>query len=140
MKKMSIGLAMVMVVLAILPATGLAFGGQLPVGQLTGRFTTAVITDGSEKAIVEKFVDDLIADGGTCLPDHDPIYQEYIYCEIQKTSYGEHIFMGTVRGVGVDADKARIVVEFTLFFKNKINLNVFPMEFRNLINRIGGRL
>jgi hypothetical protein len=140
MQKMSIQLAMVIVILVSLPAIGFAFGGQLSVGQLTGGFTTAVITDGSEKAVVEKFVDNLINDGGTCLPDENPIYHDYIYCEIQKTSYGEHISIGTERGVGIDDDKARIVVEFTLFFKKKINLNVFPTEFRNLIKMIGGSL
>jgi len=137
---MSIQLAMVIVIWVSLPAIGFAFGEQLSVGQLTGRFTTAVITDGSEKAVVEKFADNLINDGGTCLPGENPIYHDYIYCEIQKTSYGEHIYIGTERGVGIDDDKARIVVEFTLYFKKKVNLNVFPTEFRNLIKMIGGSL
>jgi hypothetical protein len=140
MKKRSIELAMVIVILGSLPAIGFASGEQLSVGQLTGRFTSAVIADGSEKAVVQKFVDNLTNDGGACLPGENPIYHDYTYCEIQRTSFGEHIYIGTEKGVGIDDDKARIVVEFTLYFKKKVNLNVFPTEFRNLIKMIGGTL
>jgi hypothetical protein len=140
MKKTSMQLAIVIVILGSLPAIEFAFAEQLSVGQLTGRFTTAVMTDGSEKAVAQKFVENLVNDGGTCLPGQNPIYHDYTYCEIQKTSYGEHIYIGTERGVGIDDDKARIVVEFTLYFKKKVNLNVFPTEFKNLIKMIGGSL
>jgi hypothetical protein len=140
MKKMSIQLARVIVVLVILPAIGLASGEQFSVGQFTGRFTTEVIAAGTDTTIMQNFVDNLTHAGGTCLPGENPMYHDYTYCEIQKTSFGEHIFIGTERGVGIDDDKARIVVEFTLYFKKKINLNVFPTEFRNLIKMIGGSL
>jgi len=140
MKKMSIQLARVIVILAMLPALGFASGEQLSVGQFTGRFTSEVIAAGTDTTIIEKFVDNLTHAGGTCLPGENPIYHDYTYCEIQKTSFGEHIFIGAERGVGIDDDKARIVVEFTLYFKNKVNLNVIPAEFRNLIKMIGGSL
>jgi len=138
MKKMSIQLAMGIVIWVILPAMGLASGEQLSVGQFTGRFTTEVIAAGTDTTIMQTFVDNLTHEGGICLPGQNPIYHDYIYCEIQKTSFGEHIFIGAERGVGIDDDKARIVVEFTLYFKKKVNLNVFPTEFRHLIKMIGG--
>jgi hypothetical protein len=129
------------VVLGVFCWGGVAFGGQLSVGNLTGGFTTGVITDGMGHAVVEKFIGDLTDDGYICLSEAPPEdFQEFTYCEIQKNSYDEHISIGTTWGVGIDADKARVVVTFTLAFKNKANLNLFPAEFRNLINRIGGKL
>lgn len=118
-----------------------AFAGPLSIGELTGGFTTGVITDGMGHDVVEKFIGDLTNDGYACLSESPPEdFQEFTYCEIQKNSYEEQISIGTTWGVGVDADKARIVITFELFFKDRINLNVFPGEFRNLVNMIGGKL
>lgn len=129
------------VLTGVLCCCGAAFGEQFSVGQLTGSFTTAVIEGSSANGVVQKFVGDLEDDGYACLSQHPPEeFQDFVYCATHKTSYDEHITIGTTWGVGIDADKARIVVEFTLFSNKKINLNVFPAEFRRLINVIGGKL
>ena len=121
---------------------GVAFGGQLSVGDLTGGFTTGVITDGIGHNIVEKFIGDLTDNGYTCLSESPPEnFQEFTYCEMQKNSYEEYISIGTTGGLAPMPIRREVMtLSSHLSSEHKANLSLFPAEFRNLINKIGGKL
>jgi hypothetical protein len=115
---------------------------KLPVSELSSGFMMEVPPDQSTITIVANLVNRLAANGFTCLPLRDLTltYTHAHMCQIRKSSYDEHIQIGRVEGVGDRSAKVygRIGVRFTLVFKEKVDLSLFPAELDNLVDMIGG--